>query len=136
MSRSLSTTLAHPTMRVLLDRSSMELSGYREALAELVTKAYGNRQCLGSVTERRDRLALYKLSNLIGKLDLMADAPVFDIGYRCPEQIRSYHGCLTRSLPRAFQAGLTTVHLAALDDLHERVWQILNEVTAFYDGLS
>ena len=128
--------LVHPTMRFLLDRSGMDLPLYREALRELIRRVYGQRQVCWTRSERHDRLALYKLSNLLGKLELLEDAPVFDLGYRCPEQLRTYHASLTKSRQLGYHAGLSQLHHEALDDLHERVWQILNEVTAFYDGLS
>jgi hypothetical protein len=125
-----------PTLSVIVHRTATDLGTYRAAVEELISLVFGHRHTVLTPEQRRDRLTIYKLGNLIGRMELLTDVPVFDIGFRCPEQLRSYHAALMRNCRLAYHAGASGATLRVLDDLHETLWIIHNEVTAFYGGLS
>lgn len=120
----------------MLDRSQIDLVQVANAFDRVNTFAYGHRHAMLLPTERRDRLTLYKLVNLVRYLDLLPNMDVHELGYRCPEQLRSYHHSLRVSIQRAYSRGIDrdTLHIA--EQAHERLWQVQQAVTQFYDGLS
>jgi hypothetical protein len=125
-----------PSLRELLDRSEIELDQVAKALDLVNHFAYGHRHASLMPSERRNRLTLFKLVNLVRYLDLLPDVEVYDIGYRCPEQLRAYHCCLKVSIQRAYSRGIDRVSLRIAEQAHERLWQVQQAVTQFYDGLS
>ena len=136
MNKPIEIVVDRPTLSVIIHRTATDLKTYREAVEQLIAVAFGHRHAALSATQRRDRLTLYKLSNLIGRMELLTDVPVFDMGFRCPEQLRAYHNTLMRGRHLAHCYGTPVATMRVLDDLHETLWMIHNEVTAFYQGLS
>lgn len=120
----------------MLEGSRTRLIEYRAALTILIRHVFGDRHVLLSARDRHHRLELYKLSSLIARLELSGEDEVFDLGYRCPEQLARYHIILMESMRRGWATGMPPACWAVLDDLNERVWQVHNEVKAFYQGLS
>lgn len=125
----------YPTLRTMLRMTGDDLGPLANALECVARFAFGNHHVL-TVRCRRDRLTLYKLVNLVRQLQLVNDLPLYDLSFRCPEQLRRYHDSLCRSLPRAQENGLPPHQLVLAERAHHHLWQVHNVVTSLYDGLS
>ncbi len=128
--------IGHPTLSAMLNGPLARLFEYREALQRLIRHVYGDGHVLLTPRDRRHRLELYKLGSLIARVELSGEEDVFELGYRCPEQLASYHTVLMETMRRGWTSGMPLCYWATLDDLSERIWQVHNEVKAFYQGLS
>lgn len=126
----------YPSLRDLLAESSNDLVHYRQAVDELIGFAYGDRHSYLTPVQRNERLHLYRLSNLLERLSLLDDAPILEWGHRCPDQLSRYDAVLRVSLKSAYEAGLRGPCLRLLDNLHERIWQVLQMVTWQSEALS
>jgi len=120
----------------MLDRSDVSLEAVASALERVVEVAYGRHNTILESADRRHRLCIHKLVNQIRFLNLLSDYDVFELGYRCPEQLRSYHRSLGQAIHRAYVHKLDRETLILAEEAHERIWQIERAVTLFYDGLS
>lgn len=125
----------YPSLRSILHMSGDDLGSFANALERVALFAFGTHHLLPA-TARRDRLTLHKLVNLIRQLQLMDDLPLYELSFRCPQQLRSYHGSLCRSLPRAQHNGLPQEQLLLAEKAHDHLWRVHNVVTSLYDGLS
>lgn len=127
--------MEHPGLRSVLRTSGADLALFAEALTSVAYHAFGRHHLL-TATCRHDRLTLHKLVNLIRQLELTNDAPLYELGFRCPEQLRRYHASLCRSLPRAQHNGLPAEQLKLAEQAHDQLSQVHTVVNSFYDGLS
>ncbi|MBK8613533.1 MAG: hypothetical protein IPN85_08550 [Flavobacteriales bacterium] len=128
--------IRYPSLKDMLDRSQIDQEQVVKALDLVNQFAYGHRHAMLLPSERHDRLTLYKLVNLVRFLDLLPDVAVYEVGYRCPEQLCSYHQSLKVSIQRAYRRGIDRASLRIAEQAHERLWQVQQAVTHFYDGLS
>lgn len=126
----------YPSLRALLAQSANDLGQYRQAVNELICFAYGDRHSYLTPAQRNERLHLYRLGNLLERLSLLDDAPIMEWGHRCPDQLRRYDAVLRTSIKSAYDTGLRSPWLQLLDDLHERIWQVLQMVTWQSEALS
>lgn len=126
----------YPKLSELLTHTETDLTKVGEALRALIRVAYGERHWALTTQERSHRATLHKLVNLIDQLALLDDLDVYELGFNCPLQLRRYHTTLQATIPIAYQRGIDRSHLRTLDDAHQRLWQVMNEVTFIYDGLS
>jgi hypothetical protein len=128
--------IQYPMLADLLDRCNYSIGMYKAALHIIVGAVYGHDHGMLSARDRRIRLELYKLKSLLTRIELACEQDVFELGFRCPEQLNSYRAALSESMARVEKGTMARNELAVLDDLHERIWQVNNEVKAFYQGLS
>jgi len=127
---------AHPPLQAILARCNGRLVDFKQAVHELIAVAYGHDHGFLGPQERNHRLNLYKLGNLIDRLDLLDDPELIRMGHRCPEQLRSYHCSLKATMPVAYHRGIAREHLEYLDELHQELWSVLQTVTSQAEALS
>ena len=111
---------------------------YQIALAfrEVNEAAYGTNHWALVCEQRNNRITLTKLANLVDQMALAEDLCVFELGYSCPDQLRRYDACLRATMPLAYANGMDRDLLLIAEHAHEKLWQIKNEVTLHFDGLS
>lgn len=126
----------YPKLSDLLSLSETDLTNVAEALRSLIRVTYGERHWALTAQDRVYRATLKKLVNLVDQLILLDDIDVYELGFNCPQQLRRYHTTLQATMPVGYQRGLEREHLRTLDEAHQRLWQVMNEVTFIYDGLS
>ncbi len=125
-----------PGLREILERCGSDLPRMADAVERVSLSAFGSHPGLVLAHERKCRRNLLKFANLLRQLALMGDMPVFDLGHRCPEQLRAYHLSLRTGISMAHANGIDRDVLAVAEEAHERLWHVEQTVTRFYDGLS
>lgn len=125
-----------PSIRELLGHTDKDLTVYIEALRCLITNVYGNRHLALTARQRQHRATLNKLSNLLEQIDLLDDAMPYELGYACPGQVKQYSQSLQESVHHAYHNGIDKDTLRLVEEIHERNWQVMQEVTLLFDGLS
>ncbi|MBL8001167.1 MAG: hypothetical protein JNL05_04315 [Flavobacteriales bacterium] len=128
--------IAFPSLRELLHGCHADLSCMADAVERVSQAAFGTHPTLLLAHDRKCRRNLHKFANLLRQLALMPDVPVFELGHRCPEQLRAYHLSLRAGLAKAYAHGIEHESLVAAEEAHERLWHVEQAVTRFYDGLS
>lgn len=136
MTSSFDPSIQHPTLKNILALSGANMDQLTEALRKVIQISYGLRHWAILPHERRHRATLLKLVNLMDQIAILDDLDVYELGYACPEQIRRYHRSLQETLPIAVHRGIDHRTLALAEEAHTRLWQVMNEVTLLFDGLS
>lgn len=98
--------------------------------------AYGTNHWALVCEQRNNRITLTKLANLVDQMALAEDLCVFELGHTCPNQLRRYDACLRATMPLAYANGMDRELLLIAEHAHEKLWQVKNEVTLLFDGLS
>lgn len=128
--------IRYPMLSEVLVASDMDLAEVSKAIKALIRITYGERHWALTPKDRLHRATLKKLANLVDQIALLDDLDLYEMGFNCPQQLRRYHSSLQASVPIAYQLGMSKADLRTLDDAHERLWQVMQEVTFIFNGLS
>lgn len=128
--------IIYPSLRMLLKEGDRTLEDHARAIEEVVYVVFGGRYHAMSPKQRRLRLELWKLVNLMRQLDILDDAPVYDLGFRCPEQLKSYERALSALIDGANREEVDAQALTLARRTHARLWQMCKVVRPFCVSLS
>lgn len=129
-------SIDYPSMRSILNGDLESMEGHAQALEQLTTAVFGGNHCLLTAQERRIRLDLWKLSNLIRQMGTLDDVEVFQMGFRCPEQLKRYNKCVEILIELSKHRGMEGRKVDSALLIRSGLWQICLAVTQFYEGLS
>ena len=113
-----------------------ELRAYRIAFEQVMYYAYGSVLIPLTRNERFERRQMDRLLATIGQLELIDDTQPFELGFRCPAQLRLYRRVLARAIHLAYLRGMDKEILRVAEDGYTLLWQVHNEVNHLYQGLS
>ena len=128
--------LEYPSLRSIVTLTAVDLDRFALALEHVSAHAFGRHHGLLPPEQRRDRLTLHKLINLLRQLQLAQDLSLYELGFRCPDQLRSYHDTMVRCLPKAKFNGLPDEQLAPAETAYGHLAQVHHVVTSLCSGLS
>jgi hypothetical protein len=128
--------LVYPTLKQLVERSGTSLKDYLDALRSLLHHAYGERHQILSAKQRSNRLRLQQLINVLDQFCLIENVQVFDLGFKCPEQLNAYKDCLNDTIPMARNSGADLLTLAYSREVSNFLLEIHTEVIRSYGALS
>lgn len=97
---------------------------------------YGENHWALMPSQRLHRATIRKLANTLDQFALLDDLDLYELGHTCPQQLKRYDQSMRATVPLAFQLGICKETLRMVEEVHERAWQMLNEVTLLFDGLS
>lgn len=126
----------YPNLKQLVQRSNRKLNDYSNALRRLLKVAYGERHLLLTTAQKKQRGTLQKLINLLDQLELMEEVNVFELSFRCPEQLNSYYECVQATIPLAREKGADLMTLTLARQAGDCLLEIHREVTYSADVLS
>jgi hypothetical protein len=128
--------MKYPTLNNILALSGADMEQLTGALRHMIQLCYGHRHWALTPYDRKNRATLYKLVNLMDQIVLLDDLDIYDLSFGCPTQLRRYHQSLKETLPIAVDRGIDRETLILVEEAHTRLWQVMNEVTLLFDGLS
>lgn len=109
---------------------------HAQTLERLITEVLGGHHMLLTAGQRRLRLDLWKLVNIMRQMSTMDDVDVFGLGFRCPEQLKRYDHCLETLIDMSRRRGVNDHAMASVLLMHAGLCQVCLVVTQFYEGLS
>lgn len=126
----------YPSLRTLLHGGAECIETHARSIELLVHEVFGGNHHLLSVEQRWLRLDLWKFVNLLRQMDALEDVEVFELGFRCPEQVKSYERSLETLIEMAERRDLDPERMKSARLAHARVWHVRKAVTQFSEGLS
>jgi hypothetical protein len=136
MQHQTATAIHFPRLKELITRSTYEPDECARALREMNRLVYGNGHWALMPSQRLHRATIAKLANTLDQLALVDDLDLYQLSFSCPQQLKRYDQSLRATVPVAFKLGIAKDNLRKVEEVHERAWQMLNEVTLLFDGLS
>jgi hypothetical protein len=136
MQHQISTTIHFPRLKELINRSTYTPDECATAVRAMSDLVYGRGHWALMPSQRLHRATLAKLANTLDQLALVDDLDLYQLSFACPEQLKRYDKSLRATVPVAFQLGIAKDSLRKVEEVHERAWQMMNEVTLLFDGLS
>ena len=112
------------------------MEGHARSLERLIGEVFGGHHSLLTPSQRRLRLDLWKLINLMRQMGTLDDVEVFQLGFRCPEQLKRYDHCVKTLIDMSERKGIDRKTQESALLMHAGLWQICLVVTQFYEGLS
>lgn len=136
MSLNREVAIQFPRLKELVRGSAHDLQDCADAVRRMSRLIYGEDHWVLAPTKRQHRSTLRKLANTLDQLALLDDLDLFHLSFACPEQLRRYDQSLRASVPEAYFSGIDPETLRIVEEVHERTWQLMTEVTLLFDGLS
>ncbi len=136
MSLNREVAIQFPRLKELVRGSDHGLQDCADAVRRMNRLVHGDDHWILTPAKRQHRATLRKLANMLEQLAMLDDLDLFHLSFACPEQLRRYDQSLRATVPDAYFGGIDPHTLRIVEEVHERTWQMMNEVTLLFDGLS
>jgi hypothetical protein len=126
----------YPTLRALLPAGAAGLEELAHILERAVLHTFGGPNRLLTAEKRRLRLDLWKLTSLMRQMATLEDVEIFELCFRCPEQMKRYDLAMQALLDLAQRQKLDEPTIDGIRLTLARLWQVRRGITPSVEGLS